>query len=425
MNCRISKLENGLRILTTPIPSSPSATVTVWVGVGSRQEEDRIAGLSHFLEHIVFKGSKKRPTSKDISQEIDALGAEMNAGTTQHWTNFYLKGRVENLEKIFDLLSDIVLNPLLKEEDIEREKGVIIQEIKMYEDMPIRFIWDLFDRVIFKGNTLGRDIIGSRETVANLKKDDFLRYRKMHYYPENMLITVAGGIDKKETNLLAQKYFGQLEKRGRNEEKIKKFVSFQDKPQVLLQNKKTEQTHFILGFLGLPLDHKERYVKGVLSAILGEGTSSRLWLEVREKRGLAYHVRTVVDQFIDTGFMATYAGVNPEKIEEAIKIILDEHYFLASGKKEITGKELSKAKEFIKGHLALELEDSKVINEFFGIKGVLLNKTDSLEEAYKGIDKVTKEDVVKLAQKLFVPKHLNLAIIGPYKDKEKFENLLY
>lgn len=424
MNCRKTILKNGLRILTTLVPSSPSATVTIWVGVGSRQEEDKIAGISHFLEHIVFKGTKKRPTAKDISEEIDALGAEMNAVTTQHWTCFYLKARVAKIEKIFDILSDVVLNPLLKEEEIERERGVIIQEIKMYEDLPTSFVWNFFERSIFKGNSLGRDIIGSRETVRNLKKDDFLRYRKIHYYPENMLITVAGGINEKGVIALTEKYFGKLEKRGKNEEKIEKFVSSQNQPQIILQNKKTEQAHFILGFLGLPLGHQERFVKGVLSALLGEGSSSRLFVEVREKRGLAYHIRTTVDQFVDTGFMATYAGVNPEKIEEAIKVILDEHYKLAKGEKEITEKELLKAKEFLKGHLALELEDSRVINEFFGIKGVLLDKTDSLEEVFKGIDKVTKEDVVRLARKLFVPRSLNLAVIGPFKNESSFKKLL-
>ncbi len=410
--------------MIAPVPSSPSATVTVWAGVGSRQEEDKEAGLSHFLEHMVFKGSKKRPTASKIAEEIDAIGAEMNAGTTQHWTNFYLKGRSSHLEKMFDILADIVLNPLLKEEDIEKEKGVIIQEIGMIEDTPTSFVWDLFGRLIFKGNNLGRDIIGSRETVKKMKRDDFLRYRKMHYYPENMLITVAGGIKEKEVLDLANNFFGGLIQKGKKEEPIEKFVLAQSKPQIYLKSKKTEQSHFILGFLGLPMGHKKRFTKAVLTALLGEGSSSRLFVEVREKRGLAYYVRTFTDQFVDTGFFAVYAGVHPAKIEEAIKVVLDEHYLLANGKKEITGKELTKAKEYVKGHLALELEDSKTINEFFGIKEIIINKTDSLEEVFAGIDKVTKEDIIKLAKEFFIPERLNLAIIGPYNEASKFEKLL-
>lgn len=424
MNCKTDKLRNGLRVLTTSIPSSESATVTVWVGVGSRQEEDKIAGLSHFIEHIVFKGSKKRPSAKIIAQEVDAIGGEFNAATCKHWTNFYIKARSANLEKMFDILSDMVLNPVLKEEEIEREKGVILEEIKLYEDMPPRHVWDLFEEVAFRGNTLARDTIGTRETVKNLKKDDFIRYRKLHYYPENMVVTVSGGVKEKEVLKLTQKYFGDL-KKGNKKEEIALFNSLQTQPQLLLSTKKSEQAHLILGFLGLPLDHKERYALGVLSTLLGGGMSSRLFTEVRERRGLAYSVKTVVDHFVDTGEIMTYAGVDLKKVDEAIKVILDEHYKLASGKKEISIKELSKAKEYLKGHLSLEMEDSRSINEFFGAKEVLIGKKDSLEEVFAGIDKVTQEDVVSLAKKLFVPQGLNLAMIGPFEDEERFKKLLH
>lgn len=420
----LTKLDNGLRLLTVPMPGLESATVTVWVGVGSRAEEDKIAGLSHFLEHMVFKGSKKRPSAKLISEAVDEIGGEFNASTFKEWTNFYIKARSGNLPLAFDVLSDMVLNPILKAEEIEREKGVIVEEMAMYEDTPIAKIGDVFEQLTFKGDSLGRDIIGFEKSVRSLKKDDFVRYRDTHYYAENIVVSVAGGVEPKNVLKLAREYFSSLKPSGKKEERDYQFKSKQSKPQVLVHSKKKEQAHFILGFLAGERGNKDRFTEAVLGSILGGGMSSRLFSEVRERRGLAYSVKTSLDRFADTGEIASYAGVDVPKAEEAIKVVLDEHHKLASGKKEITARELKKAKEYIKGHLALSLEDTRDVTYFFGESELMLNKIETPENVFAGIDKVTIGDVVNQAKKLFVPERLNLAIIGPFKDKGVFERII-
>lgn len=422
MNYKLNKLSNGLRVLTVFLPSMESSTVTVWVKTGSRNETKEIGGISHFLEHMVFKGSKKRPSAKEIAVVIDSIGAEFNAGTHKEWTNFHIKARNEAIPTAFDVLSDMVLNPLLKSEDIEREKGVILEELAMYEDTPMFKIGDIFDNLIYKGSSLGRDIIGTRDSIKSVKRDDFVRYRKMHYGIDNLLITVAGGVKEKDILRLAEKYFGSL--KNNNKKKTERYSRNQKKPGVLLRQKKNEQAHLILGFSGNQMGNKDRYIESILSVILGQGMSSRLFTEVREKRGLAYSVKTTMDRYTDAGYIGTYAGVDIKRIDEAIKVILDEHYKLAFSENIISKNELKKAKEYIKGHLALSLEDTGSVNSFFGFRELLLGKIETPEDAYKGIDKVTIDDVLRVAKEFFVPERLNLAIIGPYKDQKRFEKLV-
>jgi len=424
MNCIKKTLSNGLRIIAVPISSSESATVTVWVRTGSRFEDAETNGLSHFLEHMVFKGTKKRPSAKIISEEVDALGAEFNAGTSKEWTNFYIKARSKVIPQAFDILSDMVLAPLLKSEEIEREKGVIIQEINLYEDNPVMKIGDVFENVVFRGSKLSWDIAGSPQTVKCIERQDFIDYRKQHYFPENMLICVSGNVTEKEVEKLSDRYFSSLKKTnkalGKPEDKLK-----QRGPEVLVSTKKTDQTHIMLGFKSKPMGDASRYIEGVLGTILGGGMSSRLFIEVRERRGLAYSVRTVGDHVLDNGYFATYSGVRTAKASEAITIILDQYYKLASGKIKITSKELAKAKEFMKGHIALSLEDSKSIGDFFAYDELMLAKTRTPGEVYKNIDSVTAGDVVSFAKEIFVSEGLNLAVIGPFESKERFQKLLY
>lgn len=409
--------------MTVPMPTLESATLTVWVKTGSRNEEKRVNGISHFLEHMSFKGSKKRPSAREISEAVDAIGGEFNASTSKEWTNFYIKSRAGNLETAFDVLSDMVLNPVLKEEEIEREKGVIIEEIAMYEDMPIIRIWKNFEQLIFKGHPLDRDIAGTSKSVKAMVKSDFESYRKIHYYAENIIVTVAGGITEKNVLMLANKYFSSLT-RGKKTFKGSTFKGKQTRPQIFLDSKSKEQAHFILGFKGNPMGNKTRFADAVLSSILGGGMSSRLFIEVRERRGLAYAVKNEVERLTDTGYIATYSGVDIKKAEEAIKIVLDQHYGLATKKYPIFDKELRKAKEYLKGHFALSLEDTHSVSEFFGMKELLLGKVETPEDIFKGIDAVTMDEVYAEAKKLFVPSGLNLAIIGPYKDANKFEKII-
>jgi len=423
MEYKKTTLDNGLRILTVPMPSSESFTLTVWCHVGSRFESERIAGISHFLEHMTFKGSKKRPTAREISTAIDGIGGEFNAGTSKEWTNFYVKVSKENLETGYDVLSDMIINPLIKEEEVQREKGVILEEKAMYEDTPVMNIVDVFESTIFEGNTLGRDTIGTVEAIKAVDRSDFLSYRKKYYYPENMLITVAGGVSAAKVNELSKKYFSGLNNTGKKAA-VDKFKTKQKKPAISLKSKKVDQAHLILGFRGNQLGHKDRFVESVLATILGSGMSSRLFIEVRERRGLCYSVHTNVEHYTDTGYIATYVGVDPKKADEAVKVILNEHYKIFDKQFPISKEELKKAKEYVKGHLALALENTSAVNSFFGEQELLLGKVMTPEEVNEGVDKVTRDDVIRVAREIFVKDRLNLSIIGPYNSEDKFRKLL-
>jgi predicted Zn-dependent peptidase len=424
MDFKLHTLASGLRVVTVPMPSLESVTLTIWVKTGSRNEDKKVAGISHFLEHMVFKGSSKRPTARDISQAVDAIGGEFNAATSKDWTNFYIKASKENLETAFDVLSDMVLNPLIKSDEIEREKGTIIQEIKMYEDTPMMHIGDVFEELAFEGSPLGRDTAGTESTVKKINREDFLEYRKVHYHPDQMLVTIAGGIEEAKTLNLVKKYFGSIKPFKGASFKGQEFNGKQTKPQFKLQTKKSEQAHLILGFMSEGRGYKKRYAQSLLSVILGGGMSSRLFIEVRERRGLAYSVRTSSERYQEIGYMGTYAGVNVAKADEAVKVILDQSYGLASGKYPVTTKELIKAKGFLKGNLALGLEDTHAVSGFFGEQHLFLDKVLTPEEILKKVDAVTIDEVLFEAKKLFVPARLDLAIIGPFKDGKKFVQLL-
>ena len=419
MNYHKYTLSNGLKLIMVPMPGLPSATVTVWVKTGSRNEEARVNGISHFLEHMMFKGSQKRPSAKAISEAVDAIGGEFNAGTGKEWTDFYIKARVETLETVMDVLSDMLINPLIDKKEVEREKGVICEEIAMYEDTPMMHIGDIFERTIFSGNPLGWDTTGSAKTVKGITREDFIAYRKDHYFANNMLLTISGGIDSKKTIELAEKYFNKIIN-AKSQMLNAKFESEQTKPQILILPKKGEQAHLILGFRGNPRGYKNRYAESILSTILGGGMSSRLFIEVRERRGLAYAVKTSIDRFMDTGYMATYAGVDPAKATEAIKVIKEQYFGISNGQLPISGSELTKAKEYIKGHIALALEDTQAVNSFFGEEILFLGEAKTPEEIFAKNDAVSIADVIAEAKKLFTPDRLNLAVIGPFNKNEKF-----
>ena len=424
MDFKLKTLSNGLRVLVVPMPALASATTTVWVKTGSRNEDERVNGISHFLEHMVFKGGKKRPTAREISTAVDSIGGEFNAATSKDWTNFYIKSAVENLDTAFDVLSDMVLSPILDSKEIEREKGTIVEEINMYEDTPMYRIGDVFEQLIFEGSKLGMDIAGVEKTVRSITREDFVDYRNTHYYPENIIITVAGNVTEKQVNDLVNKYFNSISSSKATKFNQSKFEPKQNKYKLKLHAKKKEQAHFILGFLSEGRGYKGRFAQSVMSAILGGGMSSRLFIEVRERRGLAYSVRSSMDRYSDVGYFSAYAGVDPKKAEEAVKIVLDQCYGLASGKYKISQGELNKSKEFIKGHLALALEDTKDVSTFFGEQALFLEKPITPKDVYNEIDKVDIDSVLFEAKKIFIPKHLNLAIIGPYTTDSNFDKIL-
>lgn len=423
MNYKLQTLPNGLKVITVPMPSLESVTVTIWMKTGSRNENSKNNGISHFLEHMFFKGTTNRPTAKQIAEEIDSIGGIQNAGTSKEYTEYYIKCRSDKVETAFDLLSDMTLNSLLDAKEIEREKGTIIEEIRMYEDTPMMAIGEVFESLIYEGHTLGMDIAGTEKTVTEMKREDFINYRNDFYNPKNMILTVAGGVTVEEVTVLSKKYFSKLEDKVTSDV-LKTFKVEQKSPKLKLHDKKKEQTHVILGYLADGKNYKGKYAQTLLATILGGGMSSRMFTEVRERRGLAYSIRTSMDRYTDIGYLGTYAGLDTKRAVEAVTVMLEEHKKIVNGKAPITEKELNKAKEFIKGHLALALEDTSDVSSFFGDQELFSEKVLTPEEVFEKIDKVTMVEVNNEAKRLFVPERLNLAIIGPYENDKDFDKII-
>ena len=427
-NHHLFTLKSGLRVLFFSMPRLESATVMVGVGAGSRYETRQINGLAHFLEHMAFKGTKKRPTTEKIASEIEAVGGVFNAFTDKEFTGYWVKLPVKHLPLACDILSDMLTNSLLKQEEIERERGVIIEEINMREDVPMTKVAVEFERLLYGDNPMGWDIAGEKETVAKIRREDFLEYMRRLYFAKNMVVAVAGGVkltELTELTKIIENYFGSLQKVSKN---ITKPISVgsgagQNKPRIKLIFKKTEQAHFCLGVPGYSLKDKRRWAAGVLTAILGGGMSSRLFLEIREHRGLAYYVGSEAEFYTDSGYIVSRAGVKTEKINEAIKVTLEEMEKLAT--KKVSQKELAKAKEMLKGHLILSLEDSQNVAQRGATQLILEGKVRTPTQALAEIDKVTAGDAQQVARDLFRREKINLTIVGPYKKEDEFLKLFY
>lgn len=423
MNYSKTILSNGLRVITIPMPSFESATVLVMVGAGSRYENQENSGISHFLEHMAFKGTKKRPSAMHISSLIDGIGGEFNAFTGKETTGYYIKSSASHIDLSLDVLSDMLQNMLLDTKEIEKEKGVILEEINLYEDTPARKIGDVFEQLLYGDVPMGWDIAGDKEIIKKITQADFLSYMSSLYSADNLTVVVAGGIDEKQTLALIEKYFGKMNVFATDH--YEPVTEAQTKPSVLIKHKKTEQVHIALGVRTVAVDHPDRYPLSVLASILGGGMSSRLFHEVREKRGLGYYVRTYSEQYKDCGYLVSTAGIDPKRVDEAIKVIVEEYgkfgYTKTAG---ISDEELTKAKEYLKGHLILEMEDSRSVAGFYAAQELLEKQIDNLEEVLVKIDKVTKDQVLSIAKTYLKPERYNLGIIGNFEDKTKFEKLL-
>lgn len=424
-------LPNGLTILSVPMPSFESATALILVGAGSRYETKQNNGISHFLEHMAFKGTKTRPTYLEIAGLIDGIGGEFNAFTSKEYTGYYVKAGKNNLEIILDLLSDMIQNSVLDPEEIEKEKGVIIEEMNMYEDNPMRNLGDVYEGLLYGDTPLGWDTIGeSKEVIRSWKREDFINYMKSLYSPDNMTVILAGGVDSDESENLVKKYLGSLTKFKTI--KALPIKEKQSKPAIRIKHKKTEQAHMALGVRTVPTGSKDKYPLNVLAGILGGGMSSRLFSEVREKRGLAYYVRASSDHYTDAGSLVFTAGVDPRRIFEAVEVIISELLDLRDGKKPISKEELKKAKEYLKGHLVLELEDSRSVSIYYATQQILENDIDNPDDILRKIDAVTEKDIMRVAKKYLVNETINFAVIGDFaansKDeianRKKFEKLL-
>lgn len=413
-------LSNGLRLILAPLPAYHSVTVIILCGAGSRYETKPTNGISHFLEHMFFKGTNKHPSTAEIGHILDSVGADYNAGTGKEATAYHIKAAANHLPLMVEMLADMLWNSKFDKAEIERERGVVIEEINLYEDTPPRRVYDIYERVLWGDQPLGWEIGGQKEVIRAVKRGDFLDYIGARYAPNNMVVAIAGDFERKAAVALARAYFG-----SHKSKKVRPFVPVvenQKKPALAVVYKKTDQAHLMVGLRALPLRSPDRYNAAILGTILGGGMSSRLSIQVREKRGLAYYIGAGHESYLDTGALTAAAGVDLRRIEEALKVILAE--FVAMAQKKVASRELKKAKEYIKGRVILSWEDSRSVAYAYGADELFEGKIRSQEEYLRKIDEVTADDVLRVAKFLMTNAKLNLAVIGPFKDAARFEKIL-
>jgi predicted Zn-dependent peptidase len=405
------KLKNNLRILTLPLKSTRVATVFVLVRTGSKYEQKETSGISHFLEHMLFKGTEKRKTPLEVAEDLDKVGGVYNAFTGEEYTGYYAKVNVDKFSLALDWVSDIYLNSLLPEKEIDKERGVIKEEINMYFDNPMAHCELLFQELLYGDQPAGWNIAGTKETVSAITRKDLSSYMESQYKAENTVVVVAGNINKEKVEEEVALAFSKI-KTG-EPKKAHPVVEKQEEPAVLNFYKETDQTHIILGARAFNMFSEHRYSQEVLASILGGMMSSRLFSKIREEMGLAYYIKTSIDDNPDTGVLYTRAGVENSKTEDAVKAIMNEYKKITEEK--VTEKELTKTKEHIKGKTAISLESSDSLAYFHAVNELLENKTYTPEEIFKSIDNITPEQIQQTAKKIFQPKNLNLVVLGPHK----------
>jgi len=410
-------LKNGLRVVLVPMKKSMAATFLVLVEAGSKYENKEINGISHFLEHMCFKGTKKRPSALAISSEMESLGAVYNAFTGHEATGYYAKVGSDKIDYALDIISDMYKNPLFNEKEIEKEKGVIIEEINMYEDLPMRKVHENFSELVYGNQPAGWPIAGKKENVLAINKEKLVEYRKNHYVPEATTIVVAGAFKEREMMKKIEKIFGGIA-RSPKTGKLK-VIEAQSKPMVTLETKKSDQAHLVLGFRSFDMFDERRYILSVLCDILGGGMSSRLFQKVREELGAAYYVNCGNSSYTDHGVLGISAGVDNTKVSVVIRAILDEINKIKNV--EVSKKELDKSKNHIIGRLMIGLETSDSVAEFYGDQEIFKEKIHTPEQLIKKIKSVRAKDILRVAKDIFKNEKLNLAIIGPFENKSEFE----
>lgn len=413
-------LKNGLRILFISRPESLAASVLILVEAGSEYETKRVNGLSHFLEHMMFKGTTNRPRPTQIAEELDALGAQSNAFTGQEYTGYWSKAESRKLPKILEIVSDLYLNPIFDPKEIEKEKGVIIQEINTYEDIPMRKVQDDFLSLLYGDQPAGWDITGKKEIIKKLARNDFATYREERYVMPGTLVVVAGKFNEKAALAQIKEYFGNLPRRPAKA-KVRTKES-QASPRAILKFKESEQSHLMLGFRAFDLFDKRRYAIEILADVLGGGMSSRLFKRVREELGAAYYVRADADLSLDRGVFAISAGVEHEKIDLVIAAIIEECRKLRN--ELVPDKEFQKTKDHIVGNLILGLETSDELASYYGSQEILMKSALSPAELIRKLNDTTSEEVRNVARAVMRGRGLNFAVIGPYKNQEKFKKIL-
>jgi predicted Zn-dependent peptidase len=416
---RRTVLPNGIRILTSAMPATRSAAVSLYVGAGSRYEREEEAGLSHFLEHLLFKGSEKRPTAKEIAEAIDRVGGIMNGGTDRELTVYYIKVARPHLDLALDVLVDLVSRPLLDPGELEKERQVVLEELAMVEDSPQQLSDLLLDSLLWPGQPLGRDVAGTPDSVAALSGGMVAGYLHRQYVANNIVVAVAGDIDHQR---LVDDIWAVMGDWPAGAPGSWFPAANGGGTRCGVRYKATEQAHINVAVPGIPLNHPDRYAFSFLSIILGEGMSSRLFLELREKRGLVYDVHSYVSQFLDTGLFTVYAGVDPKKAPEAVRVIVEEVARLqAEGP---ASDELEKARELSKGRLLLRMEDTRAVSGWLGGQELLLGEVRTIDQVVAEMEAVTLEDMQRVARELLRPEEMRLAIVGPYRSDKRFAGLL-
>ncbi len=420
MRYYVSTLANDLTVLRVAMPGVKSVTALALVNTGRRYEEEKFAGISHFLEHMVFKGTDKFPTAQDVAAAIDDVGGEFNAFTGKEYTGYYVKLAARYLDTALDVVTDMLCVPTLRQEDIDRESGVIVEEINMYEDMPMRQIHSIFDKQIFADTNLEGEILGLKETVTALKSADFRHYMNEWYGFGNVVFIVAGDESVVGDDSVVTK-IENLVKKGGEERKSsdhKPFYGSKYAPKrKQIVYKKTEQAHFKMGFPAFSRSDERRYALTVLTTLMGTTMSSRLFTEIREKRGLCYFVKADTDFYQDVGVFTGYAGVDPKRVNEAVSTMKSEFLALLN-EKPVTEQEVASAKRNVIGQLFLELEDSQSVAIWYGMKQLLQGEIETEEEIVKRIEAVTLEDVQKLVHEIVREDNLHFALIGPFKEED-------
>jgi predicted Zn-dependent peptidase len=417
---QLERLDNGLRILTAPMESAQSVTCAIMLAAGSRYETEETNGIAHFSEHMFFKGTEKRPTARDISMEIDAIGGEFNAFTGKEYTGYYVKCAAESRDIALDVLVDMLRNSKFETDEIEREKGVIIEEMNMYYDTPRDFIGGVYEELLYGDQPLGWDIIGRKETIRGATHDTFRSYLDHWYKPKRMVVGLGGAVGDGLHERIAELLGDVPEAETGEPQRVQ--LSANGDARVKVHTKASDQAHICLGVHSYPLEHPDRYALQVLATVLGGGMSSRLFTEVRERRGLAYYVYGLNHSYTDAGTLYAQAGVDINRIDDAISTVAKELRTIAE--EAVPEDELAKAKSFSKGRFVLQLETSQGLIMFGLRREVLEGRTPDPEEILAQIAKVTVADVQRVARELIEGRGLNLAVIGPFDDPSRFEELL-
>jgi predicted Zn-dependent peptidase len=414
---RKDTLTNGVRVVSETLPKSRSVSIGVWVKIGARHEPAELGGTSHFIEHMLFKGTKRR-TAKDIATEIDSLGGEMNAFTSQETTTYYVKVLDEHIAEAIDILSDLLQGAKVDKDDMERERKVILEEIKGVEDTPDDYIHELFTATVWPDNSLGRPILGTKETIKALSHKDLVAFRSTYYSPKEIVISVAGNFEHDRLIDLLERSFGQIAA----PETPAKAATPDFRSAIVVKKKQLEQVQVCLGCKGLAFTHEDRYVVLALNAVLGNSMSSRLFQEVREQNALAYSIYSYVTAYRDTGLVTVYAGTDPGSAVDAIRLIMKEIRKLRD--EGITEAEETRIKNQIKGNLVLSLESSNSHMSRIARQEIYFGKYLSVDDVIKGVDKVTAGDISRVCKELFARDNIALSILGPLNRSDLPDGLM-